>query len=875
MVGREEPCRSNQLTEAQSLRCTIFIVSLRAWTHVMAVVSSSGGHALMRMPQTPDKDGYHYVTAHDGAQLRFRLLLGGPDGNHGINPKKRLAVCLHGLGDSMAWWEEAVFRLGELPSSYAPFSGDALPGVVAAPGAAEAQRPGGLRRRGKFVKALARRLNVALLDQRGFGGSGRPRSGPAPDARLTLVAAYEVADLAAFTEAIRTDLRSSAAARVETHCVSIAGSTAVVRMAHASVEAFARWAMHQALAGASHSQLQQYATLTEVAVMGPPSDLETVSLLPMPLTQGPQVRHYTQVVGSFMVDRMGRHLGDNEVTVTHRIDWHSYANPSTACDDLANDMHGGSSCLSFAISHSTKQVFVIGVLPDNQDVLDYTKRLQLWISSTESTISEIQLHAKSQVLKKLRAAPGVTQNAKLFQVFPLSFDNSNATTASATLDDFSSDVECILQYAGIPRATIVGHSMGAAVALRFAVDKADCVERLVTSGGAPRVGQAAQAKWASTAGQSMAWVPNVIRDTVSVVNIPDSDLNRMAAPALLVNAEDDQLTPVVGSQMLKAAMPNALLEVPKFGGHDVLVANDAAFERVVRFVMTEEALLFSDDPLFTEVLVSPWNLSGDKALMRYYQLGTALAGMEAAERRFRLVRNWARDDELRDEQCVYDPSDPRAAARLQEVAHRQRARMEKVMEEQEDVLAALDSVGLMPAHHDSNCMPREILLAEMQRLVGQMSAPSRSAVQQVGVWWRDPGRAAEGVADGKYTVDAWFRRRGGSRKHNCVWYRWDLSCVPPQLRTASAMQPVVEAVLSEMLQCWWCGGPLAGHEDLGPAASGEEPGFFPGVGLGRKPWRKFPAQREEQEEEEKSQQRTLELLPVIGGPTFQRMKLQP
>ena len=46
----------------------------------------------------------------------------------------------------------------------------------------------------------------------------------------------------------------------------------------------------------------------------------------------------------------------------------------------------------------------------------------------------------------------------------------------------------------------------------------------------------------------------------------DEDLRRIAAPTLLVNAEDDQLTPLVGSQMLKNTMPNSLLHVSPTGG---------------------------------------------------------------------------------------------------------------------------------------------------------------------------------------------------------------------------------------------------------------------------------------------------------------------
>ena len=56
-------------------------------------------------------------------------------------------------------------------------------------------------------------------------------------------------------------------------------------------------------------------------------------------------------------------------------------------------------------------------------------------------------------------------------MYPLSFEDSSATDRTATLEEFVSDVESVRRYTGAVTATIVGHSMGAAVALQYAVSR--------------------------------------------------------------------------------------------------------------------------------------------------------------------------------------------------------------------------------------------------------------------------------------------------------------------------------------------------------------------------------------------------------------------
>ncbi|CAE8703849.1 unnamed protein product, partial [Polarella glacialis] len=133
------------------------------------------------------------------------------------------------------------------------------------------------------------------------------------------------------------------------------------------------------------------------------------------------------------------------------------------------------------------------------------------------------------------------------------------------------------------------------------------------------------ANWMKIAGGIRAWTESVIRTTVAVASVEESALQGVSQPTLLINARDDKLCPLLGSEMLRSSLQTSVLHVPEFGGHDSLVLNDAALERLVRFLVAEESMLFAEDSLFTEQLVSRWNLPGDKAFMRYYQCGLALS----------------------------------------------------------------------------------------------------------------------------------------------------------------------------------------------------------------------------------------------------------
>ena len=219
-----------------------------------------------------------------------------------------------------------------------------------------------------------------------------------------------------------------------------------------------------------------------------------------------------------------------------------------------------------------------------------------------------------------------------------------------------------------------------------------------------------------------AWNPNVIRSTVAVVNVPDDAIKALPAPTLLINAKDDQLTPLIGSEMIKSNLRTALLHVPEFGGHSNLVKNDASMERLTHFMISDEAMMFLTDALLEEQLLSKWNLPGDKAFVRYYNCGRGLAEVERLERSMRLLR-WSSGEHAEEKSALS-------------------AEMRKV----------LRNLGIA---NDPEEMPRDCLMAEMMKMLSRMSAPARQAVDSSGVWWRDSGAAYTLPDKRKYSVATW------------------------------------------------------------------------------------------------------------------------
>jgi pimeloyl-ACP methyl ester carboxylesterase len=152
---------------------------------------------------------------------------------------------------------------------------------------------------------------------------------------------------------------------------------------------------------------------------------------------------------------------------------------------------------------------------------------------------------------------------------------------------------------GIERASLIGHSMGGAIAADLAADFPDRVERLVLvdaaalpfeDGHLPRVLGLARALWwlplsflpilitdAARAGPITLW--KAARELLTTDMRPK--LSRIEAPTLLLWGEHDALVPLAIGRQLNRCLPQAELIVIEGAGHNPMWDRPEQFNRVV------------------------------------------------------------------------------------------------------------------------------------------------------------------------------------------------------------------------------------------------------------------------------------------------------
>ncbi len=184
---------------------------------------------------------------------------------------------------------------------------------------------------------------------------------------------------------------------------------------------------------------------------------------------------------------------------------------------------------------------------------------------------------------------------------------SDHTEMAYTVDRMAADVVELMDRLEIPRAHIVGHSTGGAIAQTLAIEHPERVAAMVVAASWPKpdaffrrlfmlrreiltqLGQAAYAQ----AGNLALYPPRYVADnnealrlqeaqsvaTMAPVSVMASridaimafdrsaELGRIKAPTLIVGAADDQTTPAYFSEALARAIPKAELKMFPSGGH--------------------------------------------------------------------------------------------------------------------------------------------------------------------------------------------------------------------------------------------------------------------------------------------------------------------
>jgi 3-oxoadipate enol-lactonase len=192
------------------------------------------------------------------------------------------------------------------------------------------------------------------------------------------------------------------------------------------------------------------------------------------------------------------------------------------------------------------------------------------------------------------------------------FGNSTAHSGRTGIDEAAADLVAVLDALQIPRAHLVGQSMGAFVALRAALDHPDRVLSLVLSttlaGADPRHTRALHravpdrprrdrhpvvSAAFSRAHPSLVVLYNLISsfgtkppvdemlEAMAVHRFGDDELAAMAVPTLFVAAADDEFCPPAVMRTAAARIRSARVSVLPGASHSVFYEQPAAWTDVV------------------------------------------------------------------------------------------------------------------------------------------------------------------------------------------------------------------------------------------------------------------------------------------------------
>jgi non-heme chloroperoxidase len=199
---------------------------------------------------------------------------------------------------------------------------------------------------------------------------------------------------------------------------------------------------------------------------------------------------------------------------------------------------------------------------------------------------------------------GLPQSIRAFALTQRGHGDSSKPADGYRFADLVADVRAFMDAMAIERAAVVGHSMGASVAMRFAIDHPDRVTRLVLMGAfASLQSEAVQEFWdtgvstlndpiprdfahgfqVSTlahpidAGQLDTFVNESLKVPARVwrslfkgfLETPDlgPELARITAPTLIVWGARDEYVPRAEQDVLQQAIPNARLLAYADAGH--------------------------------------------------------------------------------------------------------------------------------------------------------------------------------------------------------------------------------------------------------------------------------------------------------------------
>jgi pimeloyl-ACP methyl ester carboxylesterase len=193
--------------------------------------------------------------------------------------------------------------------------------------------------------------------------------------------------------------------------------------------------------------------------------------------------------------------------------------------------------------------------------------------------------------------------------------------AQGSLAQLAEDLNVLLDAVELERVSLAGFSLGGTIAMRFAIDHPDRVERLLPVATSSRVGRSA-AEWYAERARLVEEASPQLRKTIEsdtrsmFENAPnlfeehwqirsqstaepagyanaclamaalgqaplDPDLGRIRAPTLVVAADRDPLCPPRAGEIICAGIPGSRLEIVAGSGHQIPVERPAELSRLV------------------------------------------------------------------------------------------------------------------------------------------------------------------------------------------------------------------------------------------------------------------------------------------------------
>lgn len=160
---------------------------------------------------------------------------------------------------------------------------------------------------------------------------------------------------------------------------------------------------------------------------------------------------------------------------------------------------------------------------------------------------------------------------------------------SFSLADASAEVLMTAQLEGAPRVALVGHGLGAMVALQCAIDAPELVSHLVLVAGQTRPSKAAMTmqRWALKLVPARRLADRGVSKDKLVAALSDGgafdaqgSLAALSCPVLVVCGSRDRAN-LPASKLLAAQIPGARLEIIEGAGHDVMREATADFNALL------------------------------------------------------------------------------------------------------------------------------------------------------------------------------------------------------------------------------------------------------------------------------------------------------